>query len=130
MAFRQAGRIGISDRLAAGAAGAARTDPSGRDRLPDRRDRQDQCHHVGTSRAILGFDTREGWAGWDVVKAMMPETEIGDLIIEIARATSGAGRSRPSSTICGTDRANRHQIVAARKAEPRPRHSRPPVAQA
>jgi elongation factor G len=40
---------------------------------------------------ILGFDTREGWPGWDCVRATMPEAEIGDLIVELRSATAGAG---------------------------------------
>jgi elongation factor G len=40
---------------------------------------------------ILGFDARENWPGWDVVKAMLPESEIGDLIIEVRSATAGVG---------------------------------------
>ena len=40
---------------------------------------------------ILGFDAREGWDGWDVVKAMLPESEIGDLIVEVRSATAGVG---------------------------------------
>jgi elongation factor G len=40
---------------------------------------------------IVGFDAREGWPGWDVVKAMLPESEIGDLIIEVRSATAGVG---------------------------------------
>ncbi len=45
----------------------------------------------GRRGQILGFDTREGWEGWDMVRAMMPETEIGDLIIEVRSATAGVG---------------------------------------
>jgi elongation factor G len=40
---------------------------------------------------ILGFDTRDGWSGWDSVRAMMPEAEIGELIVELRSATAGAG---------------------------------------
>ncbi|MEX2129732.1 MAG: elongation factor G, partial [Xanthobacteraceae bacterium] len=40
---------------------------------------------------ILGFDAREDWPGWDVVKALLPESEIGDLIIEVRSATAGVG---------------------------------------
>jgi elongation factor G len=40
---------------------------------------------------ILGFDTREGWPGWDMVRAQMAEAEIGDLIIEVRSATAGVG---------------------------------------
>ena len=43
----------------------------------------------GRRGQILGFDTREGWDGWDVVRAKMPESEIGDLIIEVRSATAG-----------------------------------------
>ncbi len=91
MAFRTAGRIGIAEGLP-------------------------QCHPVllepihlveivcpseatakinalmsGRRGQILGFDTRDGWEGWDVVRAKMPEAEIGDLIVEIRSATAGAG---------------------------------------
>ena len=45
----------------------------------------------GRRGQILGFDTREGWTGWDRVRAMMPEAEIGDLIVELRSATAGAG---------------------------------------
>ena len=45
----------------------------------------------GRRGQILGFDTREGWDGWDVVRAQMPEAEIGDLIIEVRSATAGVG---------------------------------------
>ena len=40
---------------------------------------------------ILGFDAREGWSGWDVVTAQIPETEAQDLIIELRSLTSGVG---------------------------------------
>jgi elongation factor G len=40
---------------------------------------------------LLGFDTRESWSGWDTVKAHMPESEIGSLIIELRSATAGVG---------------------------------------
>jgi len=40
---------------------------------------------------ILGFDAREGWPGWDVVQAHIPEAEIEDLIIELRSATAGVG---------------------------------------
>jgi elongation factor G len=45
----------------------------------------------GKRGQILGFDTRESWPGWDIVRAMMPEAEIGELIVELRSATAGAG---------------------------------------
>jgi elongation factor G len=43
---------------------------------------------------ILGFDSREGWQGWDVVQALIPEAEIADLIVELRSATAGVGTFR------------------------------------
>ncbi len=40
---------------------------------------------------ILGFDARPDWPGWDVVQARVPETEIQDLIVELRSATAGVG---------------------------------------
>lgn len=46
---------------------------------------------TGHRGQLLGFDAREGWAGWDTVKAHMPESEVASLIIEIRSATAGVG---------------------------------------
>lgn len=40
---------------------------------------------------ILGFDGRQGWPGWDVVTAHMPQSELHDLIVELRSLSSGAG---------------------------------------
>ena len=45
----------------------------------------------GRRGQILGFDTRPGWTGWDVVSAHMPQSELHDLIIELRSATQGTG---------------------------------------
>ncbi len=45
---------------------------------------------------ILGYDARPGWPGWDVVEATMPQSEIGDLIIELRSATAGVATYRAS----------------------------------
>jgi len=71
----------------------------------------------GRRGQILGFDTREGWDGWDVVRAQMPEAEIGDLIIEVRSATAGVGsftfQFDHMSELVGKQA---DQIVASRKA--------------
>jgi elongation factor G len=43
---------------------------------------------------LLGFEPRAGWAGWDVVEALIPESEIRDLIVELRSATAGVGTFR------------------------------------
>src|SRR5712675_1469676 len=70
----------------------------------------------GRRGQILGFDTREGWDGWDVVRLQMPESEIGDLIVEVRSATAGVGsftfKFDHMAELVGR---NADQIVAARK---------------
>ena len=45
----------------------------------------------GRRGQILGFDSRPGWEGWDLVQAHMPEAEMQNLIIELRSATAGVG---------------------------------------
>ena len=40
---------------------------------------------------ILGFDTKEGWQGWDEVQAHMPQSELHDLIVDLRSLTLGVG---------------------------------------
>ena len=71
----------------------------------------------GRRGQILGFDTREGWDGWDVVRAKMPEAEIGDLIVEIRSATAGAGTfTFKFDHMAELTGRTADQIVAARRA--------------
>jgi elongation factor G len=71
----------------------------------------------GRRAQILGFDTREGWDGWDCVRAQLPEAEIGDLIIEVRSATAGVGsfvfKFDHMAELTGR---TADQIVAARRA--------------
>jgi len=71
----------------------------------------------GRRGQILGFDTREGWNGWDTVRAQMPEAEIGDLIIEVRSATAGVGsfifKFDHMAELTGR---TADQIIAARRA--------------
>ena len=91
MAFRQAGRIGMVEgmpkcnpvllepvmevEIAIPSEATARVNGI----IPQRRGQ------------ILGFDAREGWPGWDLVRAQIPESEMQDLIVELRSATAGVG---------------------------------------
>lgn len=71
----------------------------------------------GRRGQILGFDTREGWSGWDTVRAQMAESEIGDLIIEIRSATAGVGGfTYKFDHMAELTGRTADQIIAARKA--------------
>ncbi len=66
---------------------------------------------------ILGFDTREGWPGWDTVRAQMAEAEIGDLIIEVRSATAGVGSfAFKFDHMAELTGRTADQIIAARRA--------------
>jgi elongation factor G len=66
---------------------------------------------------ILGFEARDGWDGWDMVRSMLPESAIGDLIVEVRSATAGVGgltfRFDHLSELTGKQA---DQIVASRRA--------------
>ena len=71
----------------------------------------------GRRGQILGFDTRENWDGWDMVRAQMAEAEIGDLIVEVRSATAGVGsftfKFDHMAELIGR---TADQIIAARRA--------------
>jgi elongation factor G len=70
----------------------------------------------GRRGQILGFDTREGWPGWDRVRATMPEAEIGELIVELRSATAGAGSfTRQFDRMAEVSGRAADQIVAAHR---------------
>lgn len=46
---------------------------------------------TGRRGQVLGFDAKPGWAGWDLVSAHMPQSELHDLIVELRSLTLGVG---------------------------------------
>ena len=44
---------------------------------------------AGRRGQLMGYDARPGWEGWDVVESLMPQSEIGDLIIELRSISAG-----------------------------------------
>ncbi len=91
MAFRIAGRIGISEALPQCQPVLLEPIHTVEIVCPSEAATKINAILSGRRGQILGFDTREGWDGWDVVRALMPESEIGDLIIEVRSATAGVG---------------------------------------
>lgn len=49
---------------------------------------------TGRRGQILGFSEMDDWPGWDGVVALMPESELHDLIIELRSQTLGLGTYR------------------------------------
>ncbi len=72
----------------------------------------------GRRGQLLGFDGRDGWAGWDTVKAHMPESEIQNLIVELRSATSGVGTfSYEEDHLAELTGKLAEQVLAANAAE-------------
>ena len=117
MAFRIAGRIGINDALPQ--CNPVLLEPIHTVEIVCPTDATAKINAILSGRRgqILSFDTREGWNGWDTVRAKMPESEIGDLIIEVRSATAGVGsftfKFDHMAELTGKTAA---QIVAARRA--------------
>jgi elongation factor G len=117
MAFRTAGRIGISEGLPQ--CQPVLLEPIDLVEIvcPNEATAKINALMSGRRGQILGFDTREGWEGWDVVRAKMPEAEIGDLIVEVRSATAGAGTfTFKFDHMAELTGRTADQIVAARRA--------------
>jgi elongation factor G len=117
MAFQQAARIAMTDALPRCA--PVLLEPVLAISIAVPTEATAKVNAIVSSRRgqILGFDTRDGWPGWDVVEAQMPEAEMADLIIELRSVTAGVGTFEASfhhlAEFVGRDA---DQVVAARQA--------------
>jgi elongation factor G len=91
MAFRQAGRIAMAEGLPK--CNPVLLEPVMEVEIAVPTEATARINAIIPQRRgqILGFDARDGWPGWDVVKAQLPEAEIQDLIVELRSATAGVG---------------------------------------
>ena len=117
MAFRTAGRIGIVEGLPQCQPVLLEPIHSVEVVCPSEATAKINAIVSGRRGQLLGFDTREGWQGWDVVRALMPESEIGNLIVEVRSATAGVGSfAFKFDHMAELTGKQADQIVAARKA--------------
>jgi elongation factor G len=91
MAFRQAARIGMSDGLPKCVPVLLEPVMAVEISVPSEATARINAIIAQRRGQILGFDTREGWSGWDVVQAQMPASEMESLIVDLRSATSGVG---------------------------------------
>ncbi|HWD57225.1 MAG TPA: elongation factor G [Stellaceae bacterium] len=91
MAFKTAGRQAIQESL-------AKCDPfllepidSVEISVPNAFTARVQRLISGRRGQILGFDGKEDWPNWDVVRAYLPQSELHDLIVELRSLTLGVG---------------------------------------
>jgi elongation factor G len=116
LAFRTAARIGISEGLPQ--CQPVLLEPIHTVEIVCPTDATAKINAILSARRgqILSFDTRDGWPGWDCVRAMMPESEIGELIVELRSATAGAGSfTRQFDHMAEVTGRAADQIIAARR---------------
>ena len=91
MAFRQAGRIGMAEGMPK--CNPVLLEPIMEVEIAIPSDATARVNGMIPQRRgqILGFDARDGWPGWDLVRAQIPESEMQDLIVELRSATAGVG---------------------------------------
>jgi elongation factor G len=118
MAFKQAARIAMTEGI--GQCSPVLLEPFVAVEIHVPSDATSRINQIVTGHRgqLLGFDGRDGWPGWDTVKAHMPESEIGPLIIELRSATAGVGTftfaHHHMAELIGR---TADQVVATRKAE-------------
>jgi elongation factor G len=91
MAFRQAGRLAMSEGMPKCAPVLLEPVMAVDITVPSEATARINAIISQRRGQILGFDGRDGWQGWDVVKAQIPESEMDDLIVELRSATAGVG---------------------------------------
>ena len=117
MAFRIAGRVGIVEALPNCTPVLLEPIHTVEIVCPSEATAKINAILSGRRGQILGFDTRAGWPGWDVARAMIPEAEIGDLIVEVRSATAGVGTyTTKFDHMAELSGKPADQIVAAHKA--------------
>jgi elongation factor G len=91
MAFRTAAQIGMREGM--GECKPVLLEPIHKVEIAVPSDATAKVNGIVSQRRgqLLGFDARPGWNGWDVVEAMIPESEIRDLIVELRSASAGVG---------------------------------------
>ncbi|MBI1405145.1 MAG: elongation factor G [Caulobacter sp.] len=91
MAFRTAGRIGMSEALAAAAPILLEPIEKLTIYAPNTATARITSTLSHKRGQILGFDARDGWPGWDRIEVCMPHAERQDFIIDLRSMTQGLG---------------------------------------
>jgi elongation factor G len=94
LAFHTAGRIAMSEGLKE--CGSALLEPIEKIEIfaPSSATSRITSSISGRRGQILGYDTREGWPGWDRIEVYLPQSERHDLIVELRSVTQGLGDYR------------------------------------
>ena len=91
MAFRQAGRLAMSEGLPKCSPVLLEPVMAVSIAVPSEANARINGIIAQRRGQILGFDARDGWPGWDVIEAHIPAAEMDNLIIDLRSATAGVG---------------------------------------
>jgi elongation factor G len=91
MAFKTAGRLAIQEALPKCEPILLEPIDSVEISVPNAFTARVQRLVSGRRGQILGYDAKEDWSGWDVVRAYLPRSELHDLIVELRSLTLGVG---------------------------------------
>lgn len=91
MAFRQAGRLAMSEGMPK--CSPVLLEPVMAVSIAVPSEANARINGIISQRRghILGFDARDGWPGWDIIEAHIPESEMDSLIVDLRSATAGVG---------------------------------------
>jgi elongation factor G len=89
LAFRTAGRIGMSEALAAAAPHLLEPVHKVRVVTPGHATSRVTSAIASRRGQMLGMDSREGWSRWEVVEALVPEAELQGLDAELRSLSQG-----------------------------------------
>jgi elongation factor G len=90
-AFQTAGRLGMSEGMPSCAPVLLEPVMRVKVHVPSEATSRVNALISGRRGALLGFDTRPGWRGWDTVQAELPLAEVSDLIVDLRSLTQGVG---------------------------------------
>jgi elongation factor G len=94
LAFRTAGRIAMSDGMKASESVLLEPIEKVEIFAPSSATSRITSSMSGRRGQILGYDTREGWPGWDRIEVYLPQAERQNLIVELRSVTQGIGSYR------------------------------------
>ncbi len=118
LAFRTAGRIAMHDALAQAAPHLL--EPVERVTLicPNSASSRATSATAGRRGQMLGMTPRDGWAGWDRIEALIPESELGGLEAELRSLSHGlASYEARFDHLADVNAGQAEKLVRGREAE-------------
>jgi elongation factor G len=116
-AFQTAGRLGMSEGMPGCSPVLLEPVMAVKVHVPSEATSKINTLIGGRRGALLGFDARPGWRGWDTVRAELPLAEVSDLIVDLRSLTQGIGTYETEfDRLCELNGKLADRVVATRRA--------------